>query len=142
MRTPIQELLYPNHDSRGVPLHWGRSDIDGLPFRGAEVPMYTEDEFEQRCRPVGEPNCRLFEVTDPQQQAEYLAVLRSIVNGRASALHRSAPTVEAATRRVFVYLEWVDNFIQDVKPAPHGYARHQEVAVNGLGTVPAHSGRR
>jgi hypothetical protein len=114
-----------NGGSRGR-LHWGRSDIDGAPFRGDAPPTGTEEELEARLTRVHDPKNRTFDTTEPTDNAAYLTVMDKIVNGWAQCLHRfhrhcvektrDANGVMKTRMKVLVYIEWVEYYMEDGKP--------------------------
>jgi len=68
-------------------VYWGRADRDGLPFRGAAAPTYTEDEFQDRVVRVADPKNGTFDTGDEEQNKQYLAVLDGIANGWFQLIH-------------------------------------------------------
>lgn len=106
------------HLHRGKKLHWGRADQDGLPYRGAFAPQYTADEFEDRVVRVADPQCEVFDLSDPEQKQAYLQVIDGVVNGWFQCLFVNRRGSRKDPRRVYVHIEWVEYFLEDGHPTP------------------------
>ena len=114
-----------NGGSRGR-LYWGRADIDGAPFRGNAPPTGTEEELESRLARVHDSKNRIFDTSDPDENAAYLDVMDKIVNGWAQCLHRhhdhirerirGADGVRRTRMKVLIYIEWIEWYMEDGKP--------------------------
>lgn len=98
-------------------LFWGRADVDGLPFRGTQAPNYRDEEFEERIVRVADPKNGTFYTGDPLQNAEYLKVMDGITNSwfRLNFIERWRKDEDI---HHYVYLEWVEFFLEDGKPTP------------------------
>lgn len=62
------------------PLHFGRTHIDGLPFRGSPG-MLKDHEFEEMTEVVFDADVDLFEVTDPVDKKRLRGVMDNVANG-------------------------------------------------------------
>jgi hypothetical protein len=115
-----------NGNGRGQ-LQWGRADRDGAPMRSHQPLLLTEEEAEERLTRVADPHNQIFDTTDPEQNAAYLAVLDKVCNGWAKwlsapramrcAIKRKYPdgTVEI-DYKIKVYAEWAEIFMEDGTP--------------------------
>ena len=65
------------------PLHFGRAHIDGMPFRGAKLPLLREEEFEQALETVYDAKSETFNLSIPEQKAKHDQVLDHCFNGCA-----------------------------------------------------------
>ena len=123
--TSLVKFMHANSGG-SEPLHWGRADLDGAPFRGAMPPMATEDEMESRLVKVADPHNQTFDTSDPEQNKQYLAVLDKITNGWCQLIHRKHILVRTRHKQpdgtvvrdvnVKVYMEWVEPYMQDGQP--------------------------
>jgi len=93
-------------------LYWNRVGVDGLPFRGQSPPMLREEEFEDRVVRVADPKNGTFYTGDPQQNEAYMKVMDGITNGWYHMIFverwRQADDINH-----YVYLEWVEYFLED-----------------------------
>lgn len=105
------------HVHRGKKIHWSRAAVDGLPYRGAFAPMYTQDEFEEKVVKVGDPHAETFDMRDPDSKTAYLNVLDGIVNGWFQCLYIRRWETDANIDG-FARIEWVEFFLEDGNPAP------------------------
>ena len=71
----------------GRQLFWGRAEQDGLPFRGIQPPVMPDEEYESRAVRVADVKNGIFDVTIPEQNAEYVKVLDACINGWYKCLH-------------------------------------------------------
>lgn len=99
------------------PLHWGRVDIDGLPFRGANPPLLREEEYEDRLVKVADPKNGTFYTGDAEQNKAYLRVLDGISNSWYQLIHIDRWRNDGDNYH-YVYVEWVEFFLEDGKPTP------------------------
>jgi hypothetical protein len=102
-------------------LHWGRVDLDGLPFRGAVPPTWRNEDFENRSARVGDARNSIFDLTDADQNARYLEVLDRIVNGWYQCLNRVF-----IQEKMVVYIEWVEWHLEN------GMPMHSQVPMIGM----------
>lgn len=66
-------------DSRGV-THWTRADIDGAPYRGKQIPLLREAEFEEFAERVKDVKVKMFQLWEPDQLLAYQDVLDKCAN--------------------------------------------------------------
>ena len=101
----------------GIPVHWGRAAVDGLPYLGAARPM-TEPEYQLRTARVRRFQNGTFDVTDPAQNQVYRDVMTRIGNRRATLVYRTPPVPGCP----LVYVEWYELYVSDVyaPPTPGG----------------------
>jgi len=105
------------HVHRGKRVHWGRAEQDGLPYRGAFAPMYTQEEFEERVVRVGDPHAETYDLSQPDQKVEYLGVMDGIVNGWFQCLFVER-WHDAVNPFGWVRIEWIEYFLEDGHPTP------------------------
>ena len=102
-------------------LYWGRASVDGLPFRGPEAPLLREEEFDDRLVRVAEQN------------KTYLEVMDSAANGWFHIMFIDRWR-EEDDKHHYVYLEWLEYFLEDGQPAkaavPGGSYGQQNVPTN------------
>jgi len=107
-------------------LHWFRADIDGAPFRGTPIPGLTEDEAESRLVPTARPFNRMFDLSKPEDNKDYLLVLAKATNKAGEILFikrhslKSRKKNEDGTSSLVVqyqaYVEWVEFEMVDGMP--------------------------
>jgi hypothetical protein len=97
--------------------YWGRAEADGLPFRGQQPPLYTDDEFEDRLVRVADPKNGTFQTSDPEQNKLYLGGLDGIANGWYQLIFIERWR-EPGDKRHTVYVEWLEYFMEDGSKAP------------------------
>ncbi len=68
------------HVHRGQRMYWGRASEDGLPYRGAAPPSLTQDEAETRLHRVGDPFEETYDLSKPEEKADWLGVMDGIIN--------------------------------------------------------------
>jgi len=99
-------------------LFWGRADLDGLPYRGFTAPSFRQDEFESRIVKVADPKNGTFYTGDPEQNAEYLKVMDGVANGWYHLMFIDRWR-EEDDKKHYIYVEWVEYFLEDGKPTPY-----------------------
>jgi hypothetical protein len=107
----------------GSPLFWGRADLDGAPFRGPVVPMLESEEAEDRLVTTFDAQNRIFDLSRPEDNKAYLAVLDMCYNGWSQLVYvkrvvkvvRNRKTKKSRIK-VEVYAEWVERYKQDGRP--------------------------
>ena len=100
---------------------WHRLNEDGLPFRGASAPFFTEEEFEDRLTKVADPKNGVFDITDAEQNTRYLEILDGITNGWFQLIFINR---QYDKEKKLVYIEWVEYFLEDgITRAPLPNAR-------------------
>lgn len=100
----------------GSKLYWHRAGIDGLPFRGNNPPLYTEEEFDARVVKVADSRNGTFDTTDPEQNKLYLKVLEGIANSWFQLIFIDRWRDEGSNKQM-VYIEWLEYFLEDGSPA-------------------------
>jgi hypothetical protein len=96
-------------------IHWGRADIDGLPFRGSITPNMTTEEFEARLTRVADAKVDVFDMADIEQRKRYTEILDKIANGWAQCIGRDRQFSEAKGTWL-VIIEWVEMYMEDGAP--------------------------
>lgn len=99
-------------------LYWERADIDGLPFRGEQPPLFRNEEYEERVVRVADPKNGTFYTGDPEQNAAYLKIMDGIANSwyRLVFIERWRDEGDNHHR---IYVEWLEYFLEDGKPMPY-----------------------
>lgn len=88
-------------------LYWGRSSIDGAPFRGTRAPLLREEEYEAYAERVYDAKVDVFDISDKEQAAKYKEVLDRAANKWYRILAKDMKFIEAKNNWL-VYLEWVE----------------------------------
>lgn len=99
-------------------LFWNRADVDGLPFRGQMAPILREEEYEERVVRVADPKNGTYYTGDPEQNAEYLKVMDGISNGWYHLIFVDRWR-EPEDKHHYIYIEWVEYYLEDGKPTPY-----------------------
>jgi len=99
-------------------LFWNRADVDGLPFRGQMAPLLREEEYEERVVRVADPKNGTYYTGDEEQNAAYLKVMDGISNGWYHLIFVDRWR-EDGDRHHYVYIEWVEYYLEDGKPTPY-----------------------
>ena len=94
-------------------VHWHRSDLDGLPFRG-KPELYRSEEIENRLVTTSDAKNGTFYTGDPEANAAYLAVMDRAANGWFSIVFRERWR-DANDKHHYVYVEWLENYVEDGK---------------------------
>jgi len=100
-------------------LYWGRADVDGLPFRGHTPPSLRQEEFEERVVRVADPKNGTFYTGNEEENADYLKVMDGVTNGWFHLIFIDRWR-EDGDKKHYVYLEWVEYYLEDGKPVPYG----------------------
>lgn len=112
-------------------LHWGRvgAGADPFPFRGQQVPNYTEDEFEQRVIRVADAKNGFFDVSDPTQNKQFLDVMECCFNQWFQLTYLERFWVDGKGNRTTLhYVEWVEYYLEDGSRAPYRQSGIKEIA--------------
>jgi len=104
-------------NGRGT-LFWNRADVDGLPFRGNMAPVLREEEYEERIVRVADPKNGTYYTGDDEQNSAYLKVMDGISNGWYHLIFVDRWR-EADDKYHYIYIEWVEYFLEDGKPTPY-----------------------
>lgn len=100
----------------GRQLFWGRAEQDGLPFRGIQPPVMPDEEYESRAVRVADVKNGIFDVTIPEQNAEYVRVLDACMNGWYKCLH----VERFVNKEPKHYIEWAEFYMEDGAPMNMG----------------------
>jgi len=109
-------------------LWWGRvlSGHDDFPFRGQAAPMLTADEHSQKVRDFCDARTRVFDLSQPNDLAQYTEVLDHWGNGWwRIVVHEKVYDAELKNWRVFV--AWLE---------PYGGLVHSPSQRSGTTTAP------
>jgi hypothetical protein len=96
-------------------VYWNRSEIDGLPFRGASAPLLKEEEYADRVVRVNDFKNATFDTSNPEQNAEYCRVMDSVANSWFNLIHIDRHR-KPDDNGYLIYMEWVEPFLEDGKP--------------------------
>ena len=107
------QKFFGRQESNGQKLFWNRSGVDGAPFRGAQPPLLTEDEYEQRVVRVVDVHAEFFDVRVAAEKKAYLEVLEGSANGWFRVLYRKM----FVGRKPVHYVEWAEFYLEDGSPA-------------------------
>lgn len=113
--TSLAQFMGQKQTASGDPLHWGRADIDGVPYRGKPLPAMPEAEMENRLKKVADPQIKIFDMAKPTDVKEYQSILGKITAGWATCIHVDRQFV-ADEQKWLVYMEWADWYMQDGAP--------------------------
>ncbi len=106
-------LLSKFYSERGGPEHGGLlswpGTIDGFPFRGANVPLLTPTEQEERIETVPDFHAKKFRLWIEEENKEYQEVMDRIVKGWYVKLYRHEHWVEQE-QHLLIYLEWAQMY--------------------------------
>ena len=99
-------------------LWWSRAEKDGLPYRGFNAPMMTEEEFEDRTVRVADPHNGTFRTWIEEENKAYLDVVDKILNHWAACLYQDSwkqkIKIEGVTQvRHVHYLVWAEYYLED-----------------------------
>lgn len=117
MNSLVKFVNNKDGNGRGQ-LFWERADVDGLPFRGHQAPLYRNEEYEERVVRVADPKNGTFYTGDSEQNASYLKVLDGISNSWYQLIHIDRWRNEGDNYH-YVYIEWVEYYLEDGKPSPY-----------------------
>jgi len=107
--------------SSGKNLYWDRVQhgADSLPFRGAQPPMYREEEYEAKTVRVADARNGFFDVSDPKANQQYLDILECCFNGWFQLVHLERFWTDPNGRRTHChYVEWVEYYMEDGSRTP------------------------
>lgn len=98
--------------------HFGRAELDGLPFKGNPA-LLKQDEVEERLVSACDAKNGTFSTGDPEQNARYLEILDKACNGWYKILFVDRWR-EPGDKHYHVYVEWVENYVMDRATRPIG----------------------
>lgn len=90
-------------------VYWNRAERDGLPFIGANPPMLTDEEYEERVTRVAYPQNGYFDSLDPIENAAYMEIIDGVLNGWYQLIHLQ----RFWQRTTKHYIEWSAYYMQD-----------------------------
>lgn len=90
-------------------VYWGRADRDGAPFIGPYAPNMPEEEYEERVTRVAYPMNGFFDVTNPEENAQYLEVIDCCLNNWFQLIYLQ----RWWNRTTKHYVEWAAYYMQD-----------------------------
>lgn len=99
-------------------LFWSRADVDGLPFRGKQAPVFRNEEFEERVVRVADPKNGTFYTGDSEQNAAYLKVLDGAANNWYQVVFIDRWRNDGDNHH-HVYVEWLEYFLEDGNPTQY-----------------------
>lgn len=92
------------------PIHWQRADIDGAPYRGPEIPLLREEEFEAYAERERDIHVAVFELWNPDHLAKYQEILDKVGNEWYTLLKDQ--TMPVPEKHSFVVLcAWSENTV-------------------------------
>jgi hypothetical protein len=100
--------------SAGQRLWWGRSSVDGLPFRGPTAPVLPEDEYEARVVKVSDFRNAFFDVTVPRENKLFCDVMECCGNGWFQLFYLER-FWRGTTKH---YVEWFEYYLEDGTRTP------------------------
>lgn len=112
-------------ESNGKKVYWGRAGQDGLPFRGAQPPSFTEEEFESHVVKVADFQNAFFDVDLEVENRLFRAVMEACANGWYRLIH--IERFHGGTTKH--YVEWVEYWLEDGRRTP--YVNNNIMEVNG-----------
>jgi hypothetical protein len=96
-------------------LFWDRADVDGLPFRGHQAPLYKNEEYEDRLVRVADPKNATFYTGDNEQNLAYLKVMDGVANSWYQLVFIERWR-EEKDKHHYIYAEWLEYFLEDGNP--------------------------
>jgi hypothetical protein len=129
MHEPTSLVRFMNQtegNGRGN-LSWQRAGVDGAPFRGPP-PLLREEEYEQRVVRVGDPQVRIFKISQdaPDEIKAYQEVMTKVVNGGWGQILHVDRQFNQAEGHWMVYLEWVQWYMEDGHPEAAQAQNHEQ----------------
>ncbi len=91
------------------PLSWARLEEDGLPYRGESPGLLREEEYEKLVAKSSYVKNKLFDTSNPESNAEYLAIMTKAAAGWFKIIYRDIWREEHVH---YVYLEWVEHYME------------------------------
>jgi hypothetical protein len=89
------------------PLHFGRTHIDGMPFRGTPVAL-KDEEFDTYTETVRDADVDVFDLSDPEQKKRLRSIIDNVANGvfRVLRYDHHWHTSADGKSSLLVYLMW------------------------------------
>jgi len=115
-------------EQNGQKLFFGRADRDGAPFRGTDVPMLKDEEFEELTQRVCDSKWGLFDTSQPEMRMPpndpngrtYTEVLDGVTAGWFQLIcPRQYKWGKAADGepKMYIYIEWAEPYRELVTQA-------------------------
>ncbi len=103
------------HENSGQPLFWGRSQEDGIPFRGASPPLYNAQEASRFLEVETDAHIRVFDIEDTDERKSLERVLDAAANRwfRVTYFER----VSDKDGHIRFVCAWLEYFMTDAKRA-------------------------
>jgi|SRR6187399_2203714 len=102
----------------GKPLHWGRAETDGAPFRG-NPPLLREEEFDDKTIRSCDCFAATFDTSKPESKKHgrtYHEVLDGISNDwffqLSQPMRRWVRNRRTRKWKVLVYIEWAEPYVE------------------------------
>lgn len=98
-------------------VHFDRSEIDGVPYRGAPLPL-REEEYAEVCEVVWDAHSQLFDMSVPEDKAKFDEVVDRIANGWYKGMKEMTRwgKDENGKPTILVWLVWGEPF-QEPNPS-------------------------
>jgi hypothetical protein len=104
--TSFLKYREEHHSNGRGKAHFGRSNIDGVPYRGTAIPLLKDEEFEALSERVNDGKVEIFDLSKPAERAAWEIVLDHIANNWYRVLHVDRKFSEA-TGSWLVYVEYM-----------------------------------
>lgn len=105
-------LKYRGDDGSGSTIHWlQRSETDGAPYRGAQVPMMRDEEFDQHAHRVKDAKVRVFKLWEEKDLMAYQNVVDRCTNGMWTLI-RDMPMPIEDKQSFVVFCIWAENYME------------------------------
>jgi hypothetical protein len=100
-----------NGNGRGE-VHWARASRDGAPFRGDNIPLLKEEEYEDLSERVYDANVETFDTSDSEQKEKLRQILDAAANGwyKVLCMDRKWIKGDNGAAKMCVYIEWVEPY--------------------------------
>lgn len=109
-------------------VYFNRADRDGAPFRGTQIPLLKDQEFEELTRRVCDARWGLFDTTQPDMRMPpnvengrtYTEVLDGITAGWFELLcprQYKWGKGSAGEPKMFIYVEWAEPYRELIQQA-------------------------
>jgi hypothetical protein len=124
----VQNVDHPACKLQGLnneALHFGRADIDGMPFVGPPIPFNQEAEYEELTDVDFNSDVRIFDIGNPEERAAFRTVIEAAANGwyKIHVMQHEFSERPDKTKTVLVYCVW---------SAPVMRLNQQRAAARGL----------
>lgn len=107
--------------SQGKPVGVGRALVDGMPYRGPQLP-FKPGEFEQFTSVVYDSHVQQFDLGEAADREAYRRVIEGVINGRCvlhSRLETPVPQPDG-TLKLYAFATWSEPWRElDTQRAKH-----------------------